>query len=93
MTPQELIRYIVINNALADGHFEGQIEDIKTLTAEQINEFYDELEEAGEEYPAAAMGARGGRFHRAPVRREAPADAGGDQRDRAGHAGLHPASV
>ena len=50
MTPQELIRYIVINNALSDGHFEGQIEDIKTLTAEQVNEFYDELEEAGEEY-------------------------------------------
>ena len=44
-------------------------------------------------HAAAAMGARGRRLHRAPVRREAPADAGRAQRRRAGHAGFHPASL
>ena len=44
-------------------------------------------------HAAAAMGARGRRLDRVPVRREAPADARGDQRGRAGHAGLHPASL
>lgn len=50
MTPQTLIRYIVVNNAFIDGYFTDRIENIKTLTEDQINEFYDELEEAGEEY-------------------------------------------
>ena len=41
----------------------------------------------------AAMGARRGRLDRVPVRREAAADARGDQRGGAGYAGVHPASV
>ena len=44
-------------------------------------------------HAGAAMGARGRRLHRAPVRREAPADARRDQRRRARHAGLHPAPL
>ena len=51
------------------------------------------LKRAGRRHAAAAMGARGRRLHRAPVRREAPADARRDQRRRAGHAGLHPAPL
>ena len=47
----------------------------------------------GRTHPGAAMGARGRRLDRAPVRREAPADAGRDQRRRAGHAGVHPAPL
>ncbi len=41
----------------------------------------------------AAMGAGGGRLHRAPVRREAAADDRGAERRRAGHAGLPAAPV
>ena len=44
-------------------------------------------------HAGAAVGARGRRLHRAPVRREAAADAGRDQRRRARHAGVHPAPV
>ena len=44
-------------------------------------------------HAAAAVGARGRRLHRAPVRREAAADARRDQRRRARHAGLHPAPL
>ena len=51
------------------------------------------LQAAGGDHAAAAMGARGRRLHRAPVRREAPADARRAQRRRARHAGVHPAPV
>ena len=43
--------------------------------------------------PAAAMGARGRRLHRASVRGEAPADDRGDQRGRARYAGVPAASL
>ena len=48
---------------------------------------------AGGAHAGAAMGARGRRLHRAPVRREAPADPRRDQRRGARHAGVHPASL
>lgn len=47
----------------------------------------------GRHHAGAAMGAGGGRVHRAPVRREAPADDRGDQRHRARHAGVPAAPV
>ena len=50
-------------------------------------------EEAGGPHAGAAMGARGGRLERIPVRRAARPDARRNQRDCAGHAGVHPASV
>ena len=51
------------------------------------------LEAPGRGHAAAAMGARGRRLHRAPVRREAAADDRGAERRRARHAGLHPAPL
>ena len=42
---------------------------------------------------AAAMGAGGGRLYRAPVRREAAADIGRDQRGGSGNTGFHPAPL
>ena len=48
---------------------------------------------AGRAHARAAVGARGRRLHRAPVRGEAPADAGRNQRRRTGHAGLPAAPV
>ena len=47
----------------------------------------------GGDHAGAAMGARGRRLQRTPVRREAPADARRAQCRRAGHAGVHPAPV
>ena len=44
-------------------------------------------------HAAAAVGPGRGRLHRASVRGEAAADAGGDQRSGAGHAGLPAASL
>ena len=43
--------------------------------------------------PARPMGARGRRLERVSIRRAPDADAGGNQRRRAGHAGLHPAPL
>ena len=51
------------------------------------------LQAPGGDHAAAAVGARGRRLHRAPVRREAPADARRTQCRRARHAGVHPAPV
>ena len=48
---------------------------------------------AGSPHARAAMGARGRRLERISIRRAAHADAGGDQCRRAGHAGLHSASL
>ena len=50
----------------------------------------DMLRTPSGEHAAAPMGPRGGRLHRAPVRREAPADAGGDQPGRPRYARVHP---
>ncbi len=53
----------------------------------------DHAEAPGRHHAAAAMGARGRRLHRAPVRREAAADHRRAQRRRARHAGLPAASL
>ena len=52
-----------------------------------------DAEGAGPAHAAAAVGARGRRLDRVPVRRAAHADAGRDQRRRARHAGLRPAPL